>query len=351
MPLRLGTLSMVVNVDQWLKKRVHHGLVLDVSRDGFDRGAATSASVFVDEDDQDTLFMFYAGASDIGWSHSAIGLARSEDGLKFEKVSKVPILEGDANSFCCKEALAPVVTRVKNRFYMVFTGKASFGSSRRLGIAYADAPEGPWHIIGELIKPTRVWEGRDIDNGLSLVRLSQDTFLVFYSNITSWTMRDVFTFLRRYPVRRIGMLKVRVRGTSPSSIEAYRSQNIPLKHLNGPKKSWNESLFCPGYIQLSAKHCLFPAASTYSIGYPYRQYIGMVTGNSPFFSKNECRIEKLIDGPLERSSIIPGVKGEIALDTPVPVLRESQGELFLYYSVMDRADGIWKTALTIFRHD
>lgn len=340
-----------MNVDQWFKKRVHHGPVLDVSRDGFDKGAATSASVFVDEEDPDTLFMFYTGASDINWSHSAIGLAKSNDGLKFEKLSKVPILEGDPNSFCHKEALAPVVTRVSNRFYMIFAGKASLGSSRRLGIAYADAPEGPWHIVGELIKPTRVWEGRDIDNGLSLVRLSQDTFLVFYSNITSWTILDVFTFLRRYPVRRIGILKVRVRGRSPSSIEAYRSQSIPLTHLNGSKGSWNESLFCPGYIQLSGTHCLFPATSTYSIGFPYRQFIGIVTGNTPLFSRNECRIEKLIDGPSEKSSIIPEIKGEIALDTPMPVLRERQDELFLYYSVMDRADGIWKTALTIFGHD
>jgi len=44
--------------------------------------------------------------------------------------------------------------------------------------------------------------------------------------------------------------------------------------------------------------------------------------------------------------ILPNIKSEIALDTPSPLIKGD--ELWLYYAVMDRADGIWKTALSIF---
>jgi hypothetical protein len=48
----------------------------------------------------------------------------------------------------------------------------------------------------------------------------------------------------------------------------------------------------------------------------------------------------------KKEKIIPGIKSEIALDTPCPIIRN--GELWLYYSAMDRTDGVWKTALSIF---
>jgi hypothetical protein len=93
---------------------------------------------------------------------------------------------------------------------------------------------------------------------------------------------------------------------------------------------------------------MFPAASMYSVGFPYKQYIGMVTSNSHHFHKNMFRITKLIDGPLEKSKIIPSIKSEIALDMPAPLMNQEIRKLFLYYSVADRADGVWKTALTTF---
>jgi len=333
------------NLPAWLNRRVHHGVVLDVSQDGFDKGAAAFATVFIDKDDPTTSFMFYSGARDVYWSHSAIGLAISNDGLKFQKVSGNPILEGTGKSFCYKEAVTPAVTKVKNRLYMIFSGRPSRWSSRRLGIAWADDPKGPWHLIGELIKPAFSWEGRWIDNGPSIVHLDEETVLVFYSNASSSLLGS---FLRGYPIRRIGILKVRIRGTSKSRIEAHRFQRNPLKHLNGPRGSWNESLFCPGYMTIGGTHYLFPAASTYSIKFPHKQYIGMVASSSPFFIETESSTEILIDGPLEKSSIMPLIKGEIALDTPAPVLRTEENELFLYHAVNDRADGVWKTALTTF---
>jgi len=54
----------------------------------------------------------------------------------------------------------------------------------------------------------------------------------------------------------------------------------------------------------------------------------------------------LIDGPKEKKHIMPSIKGEIALDTPCPIIKDNS--IYLYYAVMDRADGVWKTALSIF---
>jgi len=329
----------------WHESRTHYGIVLNTSPNRFDGGAATFGSIFIDQDDPNTLFLFYSGAQDTNWSHAAIGLATSNNGLEFRKASNNPVLEGTLGSFCQKEALTPAVTRINNLFFMIFSGRPQTKwSSRRLGIAWADDPRGPWHIIGELIKPAYSWEGRGIDNGPSIIKLNNETVLVFYSNVSSsWFA----TFLRRLLIRRIGILKLRIRGTSMSKIEVHRFPANPLKHFNGPKGSWNESLFCPGYAQIQSAHYLFPAASTYSARFPYRQYIGIISSNSPFFRENVSRLKKLIDGPSEKSLIIPHIKSEIALDTPAPLWR-AEGKLFLYYSVMDRADGVWKIALTTF---
>jgi len=328
--------------------RAHHGIVLDVSSHGFDKHSVDFGSIFVDEDDPSIIFLFYSGTQDAQWSHSAIGLAVSNDAFKFQKISSNPILEGDSRSFCHREAFTPAVTRIGNRFYMIFSGTPSSKASRRIGIAYADEPKGPWHIIGEILKPTHLWEGVHLDNGPTLVKLDETTFLIFYSNLTTHSKLDIWAFLRRYPIRRVGIAKVRVRGPSLSQIEVYKLPVNPLKHLNGVKGSWNESVFCPGYFKLNETHYLIPAASTYSVGFPYKQYIGIASSNSPFFNKSQTRIEKLIDGPSKKSQIIPSIKSEIALDSPSPLLVKEKNKLFLYYSVADRANYVWKIALTTF---
>lgn len=329
-------------------KRSHDGIVLDVSQNDFDKGSVAFASIFVDHDDPNNVFLFYTGAQDAQWSHSAIGLAVSNGTFRFRKISSNPILEGTSDSFCSAEAVTPAITRVGNRSYMVFSGRPSLKVSRRIGIAYADDPKGPWHILGEILKPTHRWEGMHIDNGPSLVKLDETTFLIFYSNVTTPSKFDIFAFLRRYPIRRIGIAKIRIRGSSPSQIEVYKHSANPLKHLNGAKGSWNESVFCPGYFQLNEIHYMIPAASICSIGFPYKQFIGIASSNTPYFNKSHTQIEKLIDGPSEKSKIIPNIKSQICLDSPSPLLDKDKRKLFLYYSVADRADYVWKIALTTF---
>ena len=331
-----------------LYNKVHHGIVLDVSSSGFDKCSVDFGSIFVDEDDPDTIFLFYSGTRDSQRAHTAIGLAVSNDAFKFRKISGNPILEGNSQSFNHRETLTPAITRVGNRFYMVFSGRRSSNKSRRIGIAYADDPKGPWHILGEILKPTHLWGGVHLDNGPTLVKLDETSFLIFYSNLSSSSKLDIFAFLRRYPIRRIGIAKVRIRGPSLSRIEAYKLSISPLKHLNGARGDWNESVFCPGYFQLNGMHHMVPAASTYSVGFPYKQYIGIASNNTPYFNKSHTYIEKLIDGPYEKSKIIPNTKSQIALDSPSPLFREEKNKLFLYYSVADRADYLWKMALTTF---
>ena len=331
-----------------MQSKSHHGVVLDVSPGKFDSGSASFGSVFIDEDDPNTTFLFYSGAATGQMWNAAIGLASSQSGSQFRKEGNEPVLRGSRDSFCFFQSLTPVVTKLNQRFYMVLAGKPTSGTPRRIGMAYADDPKGPWHVIGELIKPVELWEGNGIDNGPSVAKIDEETIAVYYSSITTPKAYDIATFLRRYPVRRIGILKVRVHGTSRSSIEAMRFNGNPLNHLNGRKGSWNESVFCPGYLKIRDTHFLFPAASTYSVGFPYKQYIGVAKGNSAYFPKAASRIDKLIDGPCEKANIIPGIKSEIALDTASPHLNSDKRKLYLYYSVADRADETWKIALTTF---
>ena len=303
------------------------------------------------------MFLFYSGVPDIRWSHGAIGLAISTDGFNFRRIRSNPVIDGSKGLFYAKEGVFPAVVRVKNRFYMVFTCRFSDKSPRLLGIAYADDLKGPWNVIGRLIKPSYAWEGNNLDNGPGIAHLSEDTILVYYSSLSRRITfgETVGKGLRRlripfpyfYFVRRIGVLKVKIRGTAKSKIEALRYVNNPLGHLNGPRGCWNESLFCPGYMSFEKTHYLFPAASIYS-SYPAKQYIGFAASVKSFFPADGTSIRKLIEGSTEKNQIMPDSIGEIALDTPSAVLRPNGDEIFLYYGVMDRKAGVWKTALSTF---
>ncbi|MEM2528908.1 MAG: hypothetical protein QXG40_05880 [Ignisphaera sp.] len=323
--------------------RSHKGVILDISKGGFDSGAATFASVFCDKEYSDEYFMFYIGAPVKKWSETSIGLATSKDGLNFKKFDK-PIL--DAKDLYLREVATPVVWRVGNYLYMAFAG-SPYGKGRRIMLTYSDDPKGPWKFLKVLAEPEYLWEGTDIDLGPSVARVSENEFLLYYSNVSNKLEERLFRprwwFAPKFWLRRIGILKLKIK--SPLNVEVSKFDGNPLRHLNGDKGSWNESLFCPGYLRMGGCHYLFTAASTYSTGFPYKQYIGLVIDSSPYFTKSST-VRILVDGPKEKFSIIPSIRGEIALDTPCPVLKD--GFIYLYYAVMDRADEVWKTALSVF---
>lgn len=334
-------------------------MILEPSKTSFDAGASTFSCAFIDEEDSGITYLYYTGAKDTEWTHAAIGLAVSKDGESFRKIAELnPLVDGRKGGFNSKESVTPAVVRISNHYYMFFAGSSSTSKflpyGRRIGVAYADDPLGPWEVLGVIAKPESYWEGWSIDLGPNVVKLGEREVLLFYSNVNNKTPFDIIPSPRNWfrymgismgilkVKRSIGILKVRIK--SPRSIEATKYEGNPLKHLNGPKESPNASLFCPGYLSLNNKHFLLPTISNYSIGFPYRQYIGLVSDNNPYF-KNAETVSVLIDGPKEKKDILPHSRSEIALDTPCPVVKEDG--IYLYYSVMDRHDGIWKTALSI----
>ncbi|MEM2488264.1 MAG: hypothetical protein QXR44_06690 [Thermoproteota archaeon] len=105
------------------------------------------------------------------------------------------------------------------------------------------------------------------------------------------------------------------------------------------------SWISPLYVKTAMLHLDKSGACAYSVGFPYKQYIDLIIGSSLLFRRPK-KFTILIDEPKEKEQIIPGIRSEIALDTPCPIIVGDK--LHLYYAVMDRADKIWRTALTIF---
>lgn len=307
-------------------------MIIEPSRD-FDAGASTFCCLF-EEKNERKFYLFYTASVDNQWSSASIAVAKSRDGLSFKKLG--PVISIGVQS------VTPAVFEAFDRYYMVFAFKPTKSKGRRLAIAVSDDPQGPWKFVQQLIEPEFEWEGKDIDIGPSVVCLNQNEFLIYYSNVSNnFSLRRLIFGPKIH--RQIGILKLRI---SEHKMHFERFTKNPLSHLNGPRGSWNESLFCPGYLCIKDKHYLFPSASTYSIGFPYRQYIGLMKSSTPFFEKLDFK-DILIDGPRMKSQILPKVKSEIALDTPSPLMKGN--EMWLYYAVMDRADNIWKTSLSVFQ--
>ena len=331
--------------------KTHNGVILEPSKNGFDAGAATFGCAYIDKEEPTITYLYYSGASDNIWSHTGIGLAISRNGKDFRKMENLnPLIDGKRVEFNSKESVTPAIVRINNYYYMFFAGKSTtrsrfFPTGRKIGVAFADDPCGPWEPLGVIAKPIRYWEGWSIDLGPSVIKINENEVIIFYSNVNNKIPLNNFIG-SKYLRRSIGLLKIMIR--SPRSIKARKYKGNPLYHLNGVKGSFCESLFCPGYFSLKDKHFLLPSMSTYSIGFPYQQYIGLVTDTTPYF-KLHNKVHLLIDGPKEKKNIIPNIKSEIALDTPTPLVKDD--EIFIYYSVMDRFDNVWKIALSCYNRN
>lgn len=338
----------------------HHGIILsEGNRGSWDcGGAAFIYGTYLNEDS--SIYLYYSGhnCEDDSQPLWSIGLAVSKDGINFHKINGA-ILEQDRSQFFSWIAWTPVVFKINDKYYMMFSGASRDEPDARLGIALADDPKGPFKIVKDIVRCKYAWEGLSVDLGPSVVYLGKKDIMTYYSNYSINKMELIrnmiyltlrkriipsFKDLYRYVRRRIGILIIRFHEES-KSIKVIRYPNNPLIHLNGDWGQWDESLFCPGYLKVNDFHHLFPATSTYSIGFPYRQYIGIVKGISPFFEKILAK-DILINGSDEKMRIMPYAKSELALDTPCPLLLDD--EIYLYYSVMDRYDGIWRVALSRF---
>jgi hypothetical protein len=330
-----------------LKK--HFGPILEPSQDGFDRGGTGWGCVFADPHDSRTTYLYYSGSTDTTWTRAAIGLAVSNDGISFRKLKEMnPVVDGEGVAFNSGVSITPAVVRISNRYYMFFAGGRRstlfprLSRRTRIGVAYADDPCGPWTVTGVIASPEFGWEGLSIDLGPSVVSLGEGEILAYYSNsLNSLPLSLLGTKYMKYLLRRIGILKIKIR--SPSSIIVHRYGGNPLQ-LNGPRGSPSESVFCPGHFVLRNTHFLVPTMGTYSVGFPFHQYIGLASGSSPYFAEASAT-SVLIDGPAEKNGVLNS-RGEVAFDTPCPVVRKDK--IRVYYSAMDRHDAIWKTALSDF---
>jgi len=330
-----------------LELKKHRGVVVNVGED-IDSKGASFPCVFSGK--RGDIYLFYSAARDVEYHESTICLAVSRDGISFEKIGKA--LANQEGSFCRCNALTPAVFEAGGLYHMLLAGASKEGSPRRIGVASAEDLAGPWRVEREILKPRDAWEGNDIDLGPGICT---ESMTAYYSNVSKKRIlpkvfRKLETLKRRTLgekwwqklVRKIGMLELRFEA---EGISGRRFKGNPLSHLNGPRGSWNESLFCPGYVKWKETHLLLSASSIYSRGPPFGQCIGLTKGDSPYFEK-ASEMKKLIDGSEEKDMVLPGAIGEIALDTPSPIILND--ELWLYYAVMDRHDNIWKTALSTY---
>jgi len=279
------------------------------------------------------FFLYYTGATDKNWSFASIGVATSRNLFEFKK-KEHSIIENQKNSKFSYEAVTPAITKVKSKYYLIFAGREHRYDHRVLGIAYSDDPAGPFKIIDTIYKPSMDWEGYSIDNGSTLIKISDDEFLVYYSNCAPSLKNVVF---RKPFIRKIGFLKVKIRGATSSSIEVFSSKNpIPL---NGPIGSWTESIFCPGYLHgISNENYLFFTASTYT-KHPIPQYIGYVSVDSPFLTYFKSQPFKILS--VKDIQVISNIR-YMGFDYPYPMSNpHEERKVVLFYSVLDRATNRW----------
>jgi len=320
-----------------LRLRKHAGIVLEPSSSSFDAAGSAWGCVLRDPKEGD-YYLYYSGCTSTSWRNASIGVARSRNGTSFVKYDGNPIISAYG------QCITPAVFEAHGKYWMAFAYSNRFLQARSLAFASADEPLGPWKLHGQLITPRDRWEGDSIDLGPSVVKLNDEDHVIYYSNATSGKLSRVL--YGRGLVRCIGVLKIELSESGKMRCERWNYN--PLVHLNGELGTWNESLFCPGYMKSSERHYLFPATSLYSKGRPFKQCVGLIEDSGPFFQSPTYQ-GILINGPQEKKDIISNSRSEMAFDTPCPVIRD--GEVWVYYACMDRGDGIWKTALSIYSID
>lgn len=278
------------------------------------------------------LFLYYTGSPNRKWSFASIGVAKSVDGLDFERAAG-PIIANQSSSDFAFEAVTPAVARVGSDYFMILAGRKHRYNKRVVGIAHSDTPEGPFTLIKQIRVPAETWEGFGIDNGTTLVREDEDTLILYYSNcapsLTGFFVRKMFR-------RRIGLLKIRIGGTAPDSIRVLYQKTNPIEALHGRAREWNESVFCPGYLSNAGTDVLFFAASRYSRK-PWIQSIGYAVVASPYLDELLCQPMKLV----EQADFGSDPDLVLGFDSPCPYVIE-EGRMFLFYSVVDRRTNSWK---------
>jgi len=297
--------------------------------DSFDSYSVAFPSIFRENKE---IFLYYTGSPNKRWSFASIGVACSKDALNFTREGDSILIDQSLSDFAC-EAVTPAVARVGSNYYMVLSGRKYRHNRRVLGIAYSDDPKGPYRLIKKLHEPKEPWEGFSIDNGSTLIKEEKDVLILYYSNCAP----SLTDFITRKPSRRnMGLLKIKIKGTDPRSIELLYPETNPVSTLCGNLGEWNESIFCPGYLSYENNGILFFAASRYSKK-PTPQSIGYAIVDSPYINRVIGKPERLVD---QTNFELEGGP-TFSFDSPSPLMIEDE-KILLFYSVMDRQIHSWK---------
>jgi len=117
-----------------------------------------------------TLYMFYLGQDRA--ARQRLGLARSRDGVRWEKLRGNPILElGDPGAFDENGLGEPAVWQAKGFYWMLYTGRDTH-ENRRLGLARST--DGVvWHKLPAVFSGSEAWDARVVCDASVLASESQ----------------------------------------------------------------------------------------------------------------------------------------------------------------------------------
>ncbi len=124
----------------------------------------------------DFYYMYFLG-QDRAW-RQRIGVARSRDGIQWEKLKTNPILEiGEPGSFDENGLGEPAVWQAAGLYWMLYTGRGA-GEIRRLGMARStDGVH--WTKLPHVFAGSQEWDSRVICDP-SVVKVSESEFWVWF---------------------------------------------------------------------------------------------------------------------------------------------------------------------------
>ena len=172
-------------------------LVLEPGPDGsWDSAILRFPNVVVHDE---RYHLFYEGQGRRGESFEGIGYATSEDGLVWVKHEANPIIAADGSGFDALAVARPVVVVDDAGRWVMYYAGVNEDIVSAVGVATADAPEGPWHRGDEPLVtagPEGAWDrgmiipdqlidtgdelrlyysGRDRDGGVARIGLATST--------------------------------------------------------------------------------------------------------------------------------------------------------------------------------
>jgi len=202
----------------------------------------------------DTWYMWYTGQN-FDEKRSAIGLATSSDGLRWERVGTTPVLEA-VGGWEKDSIMAPHVLYERGRFRMWYSGGEMYEPD---AIGYAESVDGrTWerHVENPVLRPAAGWESERV--AAACIVPHAGAYLAFYIG-----------FAHGFEDCRIGMARS---GDGVSGWERYPGNPIIGP---GPAGAWDDcNVYKPYVVRLREQWHLWYNASRHS---DRREQLGLAT--------------------------------------------------------------------------